>query len=128
MLITSLQEKKQHTRHIDFIKTIHFLLKEENHVYEEIIDCVTIPSENPINSQLIDNVLKEEELPFKESLFINISCSREAFHSLNSSTYYFLYLDLFNGLILQEARHFPSQLNSIRMTPFEVLNGDNVHT
>jgi hypothetical protein len=58
-------------------------------------------------------VLKEKELPFKESPFGNISCSREAFHSLNSSTYFFLNPNLFNGFILQEATHYPIQLKSI---------------
>jgi hypothetical protein len=38
-----------------------------------------------------------------------------------------LYPDLFNGLILQEATHCPIQINSIGPTPFEVLDGGNVH-
>jgi hypothetical protein len=54
-------------------------------------------------------------------------CSREAFHSLNSYNYYFLYPNIFNGLILQEANHHPTQLNSTGSTPFEVLDGGNVH-
>jgi hypothetical protein len=104
-----------------------FFLEEENHVEEERVDCETIPSVEPTNSQSVTNVLKEEEIPFRESLFENVSCSREDFNSLNSSTYYYLYLDLFNGLILQEATHCPIQINSIGMTPFEVLDGGNVH-
>jgi hypothetical protein len=104
-----------------------FFLEEENNVEEEGVDCETIPSVEPTNSQSVTNVLKEEEIPFKEAPFGNVSCSREAFHSLNSSTYYFLYPDLFNGLILQEATHYPIQINSIGPTPFEVLDGGNVH-
>jgi hypothetical protein len=57
----------------------------------------------------------------------NVSCSREAFNSLNSSTYYYLYPDLFNGLTLQETTHHPIQINSMGMTPFEVLDGGDVH-
>jgi hypothetical protein len=38
-----------------------------------------------------------------------------------------LYHDLFSGLILQEATHYTIQINSIDPTPFEVLDGDNVH-
>jgi hypothetical protein len=55
---------------------------------------------NPIDAQSTDVVLKEEEIPFKESLVEIASCSREAFNSLNYSTYYYLYPDLFNDLIL----------------------------
>jgi hypothetical protein len=69
-----------------------------------------MPSAEHTHSQSITNVLKEEEILFKEALFENFSCSREAFNSLNSSTYYFLYPNIFNGLIWQEATHFPSQL------------------
>jgi hypothetical protein len=102
-------------------------LKEKNHVEGERVDCETIPNVDPVDSQSVTNVLKEEELLFEESLFENIFCSREALHSINSSTCYFLYPDLFNGLILQESTHCPIQINSMGPTPFEVLNGGNVH-
>jgi hypothetical protein len=64
-----------------------FFLEEENHVEEECVDCETNPSVEPTNSQSVTNMLEEEEIPFRESLFENVSCSREAFNSLNSSTY-----------------------------------------
>jgi hypothetical protein len=66
-------------------------LEEENNVKEEGFDCEIIPSVELIDSQLkpIMNVLKEEEIPFKEDPFENVSFSREAFHFLTSSTYYF---------------------------------------
>jgi hypothetical protein len=67
---------------------------------EECVDCETMPSVELIGPQTIINVIKDEELPFKESIFENISCSREAFSSLNYSTYYYLYLHLFNCLTL----------------------------
>jgi hypothetical protein len=38
-----------------------------------------------------------------------------------------LYPDLFNGLTLQETTHHPIQINSMGLTPFEVLDGGNVH-
>jgi hypothetical protein len=104
-----------------------FFLEEENHAEKEGVDCETIPSVEPFDSQSATNGLKEEEIPFKEAPFGNVSCSREDFHSLNSCTYYFLYSDLFNGLILQEATHYPIQINSIVPTPFEVLDDGNVH-
>jgi hypothetical protein len=78
---------------------------------------------SPPDSQSITDVLKEEELPFRESLSENPSCSREAFHSLNSSTYFYLYPDLFNGLTLQETTHHLTQIDSMGMTLFEVLDG-----
>jgi hypothetical protein len=65
------------------------------------------------------DVLKEEEIIFKETLFGNVSFSREAFHSLNSSTSYFSYHDIFNGLILQESTHYPIQ-KTLQVRP--VLN------
>jgi hypothetical protein len=98
-----------------------FNLKEEYHVVEEHVDCEIMPSVEPIHSQSVTHALKEEELPFKESLFENASCSREAFHSLNSSTYFYLYLDLFNGLTLQEATHCSIQINSMGSTLLKYL-------
>jgi len=78
-------------------------LEEGNHVDEEHVDFETIPSMMPnIHSQSITHALKEEEIPFKESLYENYFCARQDFHSLNSSTYFSLYLDLFNGLTLHE--------------------------
>jgi hypothetical protein len=128
MLIISLQGEEINIHDIPLLsQQSTFCLQEENHVEEERVDCETMPSMMPTNSQSITNVLKEEEIPFRESLFENVSCSREAFNSLNSSTYYYLYLDLFNGLILQEATHCSIQVNSIGLTPFEVLDGGNVH-
>jgi hypothetical protein len=82
----------------------------------------------PTDSQAIKDIFKEEELPFRESLYENISCSREAFHSLNSSTYFYLYPNLFNGLTLQETTDHMTQMDSIGLTHFEILDGDNVHT
>jgi hypothetical protein len=38
-----------------------------------------------------------------------------------------LYPDLFNDFILQEATHCSIQINSKGMTPFEVLDGGDVH-
>jgi hypothetical protein len=55
---------------------------------------------DPTDSQSITIMLKEKKIPFKEAPFGNVYFSGEAFHSLNSSTYYFLYPDLFNVLIL----------------------------
>jgi hypothetical protein len=72
-------------------------------------------------------VLKEDEIPFKEATFGNVSFSREDFHSLSSSTYYILYLDLFNGLVLHEITHYSIQIKSIGPIPFEVLDGGDVH-
>jgi hypothetical protein len=70
----------------------------------EGFDCETIPSMEPTNSQSkpIINMLKEEVIPFKETTFENISLNREAFHFLNSSTYYSLYPDHFDGCVVQE--------------------------
>jgi hypothetical protein len=101
-------------------------LKEEYHMVEEHVDCEIMPSVEPIHSQSITHALKEEELPCRESLFENASHSRESFHSLNSSTYFYLY-DLFNGLTLQEATHCSIQINSMGSTHFEVLEGGDVH-
>jgi hypothetical protein len=97
-------------------------LEEEKHV-----DCETNPTMDPTNSQSVTNMLEEEEIQFKESLVENVFCSREDFSCLNSSTYYHLYPHLFNGLILQEPTHCPIQINLIRMNPFEVLDGGNIH-
>jgi hypothetical protein len=102
-------------------------LQEENHLEEEIVDCETMPSVEPINSQSITNSLKEEGIPFKESLFENNSCSREAFNSLNSATYYCLYPNLFNDFTMQEASQCCIQINSNGMTHFEVLDAGDVH-
>jgi hypothetical protein len=82
------------------VKRSTFFLEQENNVEKEGVDCETIPSVEPTDSHSATNVIKEEEIAFKEEPFANASCSREAFQSLNYSTYYFLYLDLFNGLIL----------------------------
>jgi hypothetical protein len=38
-----------------------------------------------------------------------------------------LYPDLFNGLTLQETTHHPTQIDSMGLTPFEILDGGNVH-
>jgi len=75
-------------------------LQEEIHVEEAHVDCEIIPSVESIDSQSVTDVLKEKELPFKESLSEYFSCFREAFNYLNSSTYYYLYPDLFNGLTM----------------------------
>jgi hypothetical protein len=104
-----------------------FFLEEENNVEEEGVDYETIPNVDPIDPQSVTNVPKEEEIPFKEAPFGNGFCSREAFDSLNSSTYYFLYPGLFSGLILQETTHYPIQINSTRPTLYEVPNGGKVH-
>jgi hypothetical protein len=85
---------------------------------------------DPTNSQLVINVPKEEEISFMESLSKKNYCFREAFNSLNSSTYYYnyyLYHDLFNGLTLQEATHCFIEMSSIGSNPFETLDGGNVH-
>jgi hypothetical protein len=100
-----------------------FNLEEENHLEEEHVDCETTPSVEPTNSQSSNDVFKEEEIPFRESLSTNFSCSREAFMSLNSSTYFHLYPNLFNGLTLQETTHHPTQIDSMGLTPFEILDG-----
>jgi hypothetical protein len=89
------------------MKDIHLLsqqsifnLEEENHLEEGNIDFETTPNAEPTDSQAITDFLKEEELPLRESLSENFSGSREAFNSLNSSTYYHLYPNLFNCLTL----------------------------
>jgi len=81
----------------------------------------------PTDPQSITNVLKKEGLSFEESLFENFSCSREEYNSLNSSTYYYLYHNLFNGLIFQEATHYPIQIKSIGSISFKLLYGGNMH-
>jgi hypothetical protein len=103
-------------------------LQKENHLEKECIDCETMPNMIPTGPQSIMNILSEEEILSRASLFTKFSCSREAFNSLNSSTYYYLYHDLFNGLTLQKTTHHLIQINSIGLTPFEVLDGDDVHT
>jgi hypothetical protein len=87
-----------------------------------------MPSMHPTHSQSSNDVFKEEELPFGESLSEKFSCSREAFYSINSSTYYYLYHDLFNVLTLQETTRHPTQIDSMGMTHFEILDGVNIHT
>jgi hypothetical protein len=72
-------------------------------------------------------MIEEKEISFRESLFPNVSCSRESFDSLNFSTYYYVYHYLFNGLTLQETTHHPIQKNSMGTNPFEVIDGGNVH-
>jgi hypothetical protein len=47
--------------------------------------------------------------------------------SLISSTYFHLYHDLFNGLTLQETTHYPTQIDSMGLTPFEILDEENIH-
>jgi hypothetical protein len=102
-------------------------LGEENHVDEEHVDSKIIPSVDPTNPQSVTDVHKEEERPLKESLYENTSFSREAFHSFHSSTYFYLYPDIFNGLTLQEATHCSIQINSMGSTIFEVLEGVDKH-
>jgi hypothetical protein len=75
-------------------------LEEENHVEEEHVDYEIMPSVIPTDPQSITDILNEEEIPFRESLSEKFSCSREAFNSLNSSTYYYLYPNLFNDFVL----------------------------
>jgi hypothetical protein len=101
--------------------------QEENHVDEERVDFEIMPSVELTNSQLVTQALKEGGLPFKETLFENVSCSREPFNFLNSSSYYYLYHDLFNGLIFPEATRCANQINSIGSTHFEGIDGGNVH-
>jgi hypothetical protein len=105
-----------------------FSLEEEKHIEEERVDCETTPSVEPTNSQSSNDVFKKEEIPFRESLSIKKLCSREAFMSLNSSTYFHLYHGLFNGLTLSETTHHLTQIDSMVLTPFEILDGGNVHT
>jgi hypothetical protein len=83
-----------------------------------------MPSVIPIDPQSITDIINEEEIPFKESPSENVSCSREDFNSLNSSTYYYLYPYLFNDFILQESTHCSIQMNSIRLTHFDILDGE----
>jgi hypothetical protein len=78
-----------------------FCLDDEDRVEEERIGCETMPSVDHVHSQSITHALNEEELPFMESLSEKNYFSREPFNSLNSSTYYYVYHDLFNGLTLQ---------------------------
>jgi hypothetical protein len=75
-----------------------FNLEEENHHEEECVDCETVPSVDHTISQSSNDIFKEDEIPFRELLSTIFLCSREAFMSLNSSTYLYLYHDLFNGL------------------------------
>jgi len=77
----------------------------------------------PTYSQSFIDVIQEEKQPFRESLSENPSCSRETFHSLNSSTYFYLYPDLFNGLTLHESTHCSVQINSMGSTLFELIEG-----
>ena len=53
------------------------------------------------------NVLKEEETPFKQIAIENDSLSRETFHFLNSSTYYYLCPNHFDGFVVQETIQDP---------------------
>ena len=53
--------------------------------------------------------------------------SKEAFHSLNSSTYSYLYPNIFNRLILQETTHHTTQIDSMGLTLVELLNGGDSH-
>jgi hypothetical protein len=103
-------------------------LEEGNHVDKEHIDCETTPSLVPIDLQEITDVLNKEEIPLGESLSENVSCSREDFNSPKSSTYYYLYVDLSNGLTWKEMTHHSIQISSMGLTPFELLDGINVHT
>jgi hypothetical protein len=121
-MIFSLKENKLAYRTYLFLSHQSvFYLKKENHVEEEHADCETIPSVEPSNSRSITDVLKEEEQSFREVPFENVSCSKEAFHSLDSSTYYFLYPNLFNGLILYEVTYYPIQINSTGSTLLKYL-------
>ena len=104
-----------------------FCLEEENNVEKECVNCETISSAKSTDSRSITNVPKEEEIPFKEAPFGNVYFSREAFHSLNYSTYHFVYPNLFNGLILHEATQYHIQINFVGPTRFEVLDGVNLH-